>query len=143
MTHKDFFYLKELSGSLGSNFSKTTENETVKMTGIKIVTLNRRNPYTFSYKTSYSQENYKNIEVNNRRKTKSAAALLVLQPAHSKKLPIGDTKKADIFDLLSKNHTPKFYATFYESLYISNYYNTQGIIRHFLYFVSFLIMTIM
>ena len=103
MTHEDFFlYLKELSGSLGSNFSKTTENETVKMTGIKIVKLNRRNPYTFSCKTSYSQENYKNIVVNDRRKTKSAAAQLDLQPAYSKKLPMGDKKKADILDLLGK-----------------------------------------
>jgi len=44
MTHEDFFYLKELSVSLGSNFSKTTENETVKMTDIKIVKVDKRSP---------------------------------------------------------------------------------------------------
>jgi len=37
MTHEDFFYLKALSGSFGSDFSKTTENETVEMTDIETV----------------------------------------------------------------------------------------------------------
>jgi hypothetical protein len=71
--------LKALSGSLGSSFSKTTENKTVKMTEIKIVKVEKRSPYTFASKMSYSKENYKNVVVNNRRKTKSAAAQLVLQ----------------------------------------------------------------
>jgi hypothetical protein len=111
--------LKALSGSLGSNFSKPTENETVKMTDNKTVKVDKSSSYTFSFKTSYSQENYKKKKnaVNNRIKTKSAAAQLVLQPAYSKKLPIGDKKKADILDLLRKNRIPKFYATFYESLF--------------------------
>jgi hypothetical protein len=46
-------------------------------------------PYT-TFNTSYSQENYKEVVVNNRIKTKSAATQLVLQPTYSKKLPIGD-----------------------------------------------------
>jgi len=109
MTHKDFFDLKALSGSLGSNFPKTTENETVEMTDIEIVKVDKRSPYTFSFKTSYYQENYKNFVVNNRRKTKSADAQLVLQPAYSKKLPIGDKKKGDIPDLFRKYHIPKYF----------------------------------
>jgi hypothetical protein len=110
MTHEYRFYLKALSGSLGSNFSKTTENETIKMTDIKIVKVDKHSPYTFSFKTSHSQENYKKVVVvNNRRRTKSAAAQLDLQPAYSKKLPIGDKKKADILDLLGKNHIPKIF----------------------------------
>jgi len=75
--------LKALSGSLGSSFSKTAENETIKMTDIKIVKVDKCHPYTFSFKMSYSQENYKKVVVNNRRKTKSAAAQLDLQPAYS------------------------------------------------------------
>jgi len=62
------------------------------MTDVKTVKVDKRSPYTFSFKMSYSQENYekkKNV-MNNRRKAKSAAAQLVLQPAYSKKLPIGD-----------------------------------------------------
>jgi hypothetical protein len=94
--------LKALSGSLGSKFPKTTENDTVQMTDIKIVEVDKCSPYTFSFKTSYSQENYKKVVVNYRKKTKSAAVQLVLQPAYSKKLPIGDKKKADILDLPRK-----------------------------------------
>jgi len=49
MTHEDFFFnLKVLSGSLGSSFSKTTENETVKVTDIKIVSVDKNSPCTFS-----------------------------------------------------------------------------------------------
>jgi hypothetical protein len=83
MTREDLIDLKTLSGTLGNNFSKTTENVIIKMTDIKIVKVDKRSPYTFSFKTSYSQENYKKVVVNKRRKTNSAAAQLVLQPAYS------------------------------------------------------------
>jgi hypothetical protein len=53
--------------------------------------------------------------VYNRRKTKSAAAQLVLQPAYTKKLPVWDKKEVDTLDLLRENHIPKFDANFYES----------------------------
>jgi hypothetical protein len=79
--------------------------------------VDKRIPYTFSFKTSYAQENYKKTVVNNWRKTKSAAAQLDLQPAYSKKLPIGDKMKAGILDLFRKNYVPKFYAAFYDSLF--------------------------
>jgi hypothetical protein len=105
MMHEDLFDLKTLSGSLGNSFSKITENYTIKMTDNKIVKVDKCSPYTFSFKTSYSQENYKKVVVNNRRKTKLAAAQLVLQPAYSTKLPTGDKKKADILDLLRKAHS--------------------------------------
>jgi len=49
------------------------------MTEIKNVKVDKRSSYTFSFKASYSQENYKNVVMNNRRKTKSAAAQLTLQ----------------------------------------------------------------
>jgi hypothetical protein len=52
MAQEFFFYLKALSGSLGRNFSKTTEKETVKMTDIKTVKVDKRSPYTFTFKTS-------------------------------------------------------------------------------------------
>jgi hypothetical protein len=67
MTHEYCFYLKALSRSLGSNFSKTTENQMVKMTDIKTVKVDKCSPYTFSFKTSYSQENYKKYTGCNRR----------------------------------------------------------------------------
>jgi len=66
MTHEDFFDLKPLSGSLGSDFSKTTENETVEITDIEIVKVDKRGPCTLSFKTSCSKKNYKkNVVVNN------------------------------------------------------------------------------
>jgi hypothetical protein len=93
--------LKALSGSLGINFSKTTEKKTVKITEIKNVKVDKCSHYT-SFKTFHSQENYKNFVVNNRRKTKSVDTQLVQQLGYSKKLPTGDKKKADILDLLRK-----------------------------------------
>jgi hypothetical protein len=55
MTHEEFFDLKALSGSPGSNFSKTTKTEAVQMTDIKIVNVDRCSPYNFSFKMSYSE----------------------------------------------------------------------------------------
>jgi len=72
------------------------------MTDIKTVKVDKRSRYTFSFKMSYPQENYRIFVVNNRRKTKSADAQLALHPAYSKKLPIGDKNEADILDLLRK-----------------------------------------
>jgi hypothetical protein len=118
MTHKKgFFYLKALSVSRGINFSKTTENKTVQMTEIKNVKVDKCSPYTFAFKTFHSQENYKNVLVNNRRKTKSVDTQLVQQPGYSKKLPTGDKRKLICSTYLEKNHIPKFYATFYESIF--------------------------
>jgi hypothetical protein len=88
----------------------------VKMADIKTVKVDKCSPFT-SFQMSYSQEHYKKVVANNGRKTKSAAAQLVLQPAYTNKLPIRDKKKADILNLRRKNHILKFYATFYESLF--------------------------
>ena len=44
MSHEDFFVLKARLVSLVINFSKTTENETVKMTDIKIIKVDKRSP---------------------------------------------------------------------------------------------------
>jgi hypothetical protein len=50
--------------------------------------------------------------VNNRRKTKSAAAQLFMQPAYAMKLPIGDKKKSDILDLVRKITFPNVIVLF-------------------------------
>ena len=86
------------------------------MTDIKNVKVDKRSPYTFSFKTSYSLENYKKVVVNNRGKRKSAADQLVLQPAHSKKLPIGDKRK-QIFSTYSEKINFQIICYFYEPLF--------------------------
>jgi hypothetical protein len=45
-----FFYLKAPSGFPGNNFSKTTD-DSVKITDIKIVKVDKCSPYTFTFKT--------------------------------------------------------------------------------------------
>ena len=55
------------------------------MRDIKTVKVDKCSPDTFFFKMSYPQENYKKVVVNNRRKTKSAAAQLDLQPVYSNK----------------------------------------------------------
>ena len=98
--------MKALSGFLGSNFSNTTDNETIKMTDIKTVKVDRCSPYTFFFETAYSQENDKKLVMW--RKSNSAAPQLDHLPAYSKKLPIGDEKNADILDLHKENYVSNF-----------------------------------
>jgi len=67
--------LKALSGSLGSNFSKTAENETVKRQALKLSKWTNAAPTpSLSKSPNFRKITKKNFVVNNRRKTKSASA---------------------------------------------------------------------
>ena len=74
-------------------FQKKTENETVKMTDIKTVKVDKHSPYTFSFKTSYSQENYKKVVVNNRRKDKIYSC--PISPAASVLYEVANTRQKE------------------------------------------------
>jgi len=45
------------------------------MTDNKTVKVDKRSPYTFPFKTSYSQENYKKVVVNNKDKICSCSII--------------------------------------------------------------------
>lgn len=59
MQFKDF---TTVANDLGRNYSKNTENETVKMNNIIILKGSKYNIGYFYYKTSYSQEDFKMIK---------------------------------------------------------------------------------
>lgn len=68
MAHTDFFDWKAVSASIGSNFSKTEDGGTVKMMDIKVIKVEKSTPNTFAFKTSFSQQAYQKVIVNNRRR---------------------------------------------------------------------------
>ncbi|KAJ8874157.1 hypothetical protein PR048_024999, partial [Dryococelus australis] len=51
----DFFHLKELSSKEGSNFKKNTGNKVVKMSDIKIIRVQKDDPFTLKYTISYQE----------------------------------------------------------------------------------------
>jgi len=105
MTHGDFiFYLKALSGSLGGSFffNKNWKRDCENDRSWNCQSIQTQSLHLLLQNVPLWGKLPKKVVVNNRRRTKSAAVQLVLQPTYSKKLPIGDKKKADILDLLRK-----------------------------------------
>lgn len=55
MNHTNYYDLKLLTSDVGRNFNKNTDNETVKMTDIKILKIDADYKGFFLYKTSYGE----------------------------------------------------------------------------------------
>ncbi|XP_063912660.1 uncharacterized protein LOC135129438 [Zophobas morio] len=116
MSHSDFTNLKDLAQQIGPNFSKTTENESIKMGDIKIIKVLKDEPGVIYIKTSYEQEFFKKINVFGKRKHPVNFTTLNCKPAYSRKINIPDRKKTDIQDLINGNHIPKFYEALYNTI---------------------------
>lgn len=117
MTHSDFVDLKNLAEKVGSNYTKTIENEMIKMTDIKIIMVQKTEPGVLFVKTSYEQNDFQQICVKNRRKSLDIGQLTPLVPAYFKKITVSVNKKSSIQSLLSSNYVPKFYEAFYKSVF--------------------------
>lgn len=116
MCHDDFMDLKNLTQQLGSNFNKTSDNDTIKTGDIKVVRVQKSEPSMLYVKTSYEQKEYKKIKVNNTRRRQGSN--LSIKQAYMRKLVISDRKKSDIEELLKANLIPKSYKPIYDSIFL-------------------------
>ncbi|CAG9773423.1 unnamed protein product [Ceutorhynchus assimilis] len=119
MTHENFYNIKGLTGS-GQESFKNKDKETVKTSEIKVMKMTREAPCSFFYKTSYMEEELKEVDTQSKKKSLRGTSKnndrLILQPAYSKKRSLPENKKKDLLDLIKHNHIPKFYAHFYNDL---------------------------
>lgn len=125
LTHDSFYELKDLAQLLVKNFTKNTEKETAKLTECRVIKVHSDFPGVFFYKNSYSEANFKKVEIEksftrSSTRTESVPILtttsITLKKAYKQKLPILEKKKAALLNLVKKNIIPQFYATFYNSL---------------------------
>lgn len=116
MSHTDFFDLKELTKQIGSNFSNTTNQESIKLAEIKVIKVLKEEPGIIYIKTSYNQEQFMKINVNGKKRNVVDIKNIQCNAAYGKKIVVADRKKSDILDLIKANHIPKFYEPIYKAI---------------------------
>lgn len=115
MNFDDFYDIKDLSGQLKFNLSRDINSTIVKVSDIKILKVQKSSPHSLFYKTSYSDEDYKEaIVIRSNRHSNNVSC--ELKKAFSNKPGITINKKKDLLDLVNGNYIPKYYSAFFESL---------------------------
>lgn len=106
LSHTDFFDLKSLNSQVGSFLADD------KISDMKIIKIEKINPYTIFYKTSYSQNEFLETRLRSPRNKQQ----IELNSPYQTRLKISERKKYDLLQLLRKNHIPSYYEQFYKNL---------------------------
>lgn len=124
LTHEDFVDVKQLAKDYGNpSFNVNTEGEKVCISDMQVIKVVKNEPFKLFYKTSYSDEIFKIIDIkrNSLRNVKKNLQQLNVVPtlnkAYKNKLGINENKAKDLKFLLEKGYIPKYYSTFYNSLF--------------------------
>ena len=101
MTHDEFYDVKALQESWGTNFSIDEKKNKIKWHDIKVLRVEKEHPEEFFYKTSFTEEAYRKACVRKRvlraRRTGSAIDQSLfsigLTQAYTEKISLSDAKK--------------------------------------------------
>lgn len=127
LNHESFFNLKDIASTIGTNFSKNINSESVKMSTFKIIKAEKEQPNKLFYKTSYSEEQFQTIQVklprasSNTRSsanTTSGNTIVQLKRLYNAKPGISEKKKTSILSLFSQNKSvvPQYYFNYFKNL---------------------------
>lgn len=118
MTFESFINLKSLQEQWGYNFTSTVDidGKTVNWNDVKVLQMVKSEPFHFYYKTSYSDTNFKQVDIRNKRKKMDPITAITLDKAYSQRQQLSENKKKDLKELLTKKLIPSFYASFYNSI---------------------------
>lgn len=105
---KDIIDFKTLSKKIGNNYNINTDKEKVNWKDIKIFRVEKEEPFTIQYKTSYGQESFKKIQVRKRRmRLQNSSNVLELTPAYRNPPTISLEKKKEFNGIVRR----KYYQT--------------------------------
>lgn len=115
MSYDSFFDLKNLAEQslIGTNL-KDSNGEVVKITSVAMFRFEKESPQKIFFKTSYSEKEFCEIHLKERR-SKTRSNINELKKLYSSKVG-AEAKKPGLMKLLEKNVIPKSYAFFYENL---------------------------
>lgn len=99
LMYDDFFDLKSLQEMIGNNFNVDTSKEKVSWLDIKVMKLEKDKPNVFFFKTSYSSEEFKMVDIRTKKMKKIAP---ILKKAYSSKIQLSDVKKLHLMQLCKK-----------------------------------------
>lgn len=128
LAHNDFIDIKQLTAAMGTNFNTNQNGESVLLSKIKVIKIEKDVPFSFFYKYSYSEndDEWKMVDIRRPKKstrtlgsanTGLSDALPTIEKAYKTKLQLNDNKKKDLKFLLEKNFIPNYYHNFYNSLF--------------------------
>lgn len=116
--YEDFVDLKKLSQQIGINYNRTSSNEQIKITDIKVIKVQKTHPGICFVKTSYEQKKYEQINVSNtRRGQANLISKIECIAAYKKKMEVSAVKKAHIQSLISSKSIPTLYKPTYDSMF--------------------------
>ena len=119
LSYNDFYDLKNLANECGSRFTKNTEGETVKISDIKIIKFEKseNTQIQIHYKTSYSDQIFKQIDSVAPRSTRQNRQSFNLRKLYTERLKLSDRKKQDLKSLIENSLIPQCYAhSFFNSI---------------------------
>lgn len=118
LSHDSFFDIKKLQEDIGCNFKEDVQGNVLCWNKTKCLKFVKDKPYSFFYKTSYSQtpDEYIEVIVRSQKRRMKAIERLTLGPAYPKRIELNENKKKDLKELISKNLIPRFYADFFDSI---------------------------
>lgn len=112
----DFFYdVKLLQENWGYNFNVDEQKNTVAWNDIKVMKFTKDKPFSLYYKTSY-KEDFKEINVRNKRKRMSEHTEISIQKAYSQPFALSANKKKDLKELVSKKLIDPYYASYFDTM---------------------------
>lgn len=93
MTFDSFMDLKSLQEEWGYNFTIDTEGKTVNWNEVKVLHMVKSEPLQFSYKTSYSDDNFRTVDIRNKRKKMKQITEITIKKAYDQKQELSKNKK--------------------------------------------------
>lgn len=115
----DFIDLKRLSEELGFNYSKNSDGDQFKVSEVKILRFEKDSDFYY-YKSSYKEDTWLSVPVKIIGTRSSEAKIkknVTLHPAYDSKREISENKKRDLKTLLQTNIIPRFYESFFNTLF--------------------------
>ncbi|CAH2087499.1 unnamed protein product [Euphydryas editha] len=116
LTYDFFVDLKLLQEKWNYNFSEDEDKNSVILNNIKVLKFMKTDSFSFYYKISYSQSEFKRVNIRNKRKKMMSPEEIVLTKAFSQRLELSEHKKKDLRNLINKNLIPSYYRDFYASV---------------------------
>lgn len=121
MSFEDFYDLKDLTIQTSFNFHKDSFGDVVKINDTCVFNVKKDSPDVFYYKTSFSQAEYKSVNIRNKNRTRSGTIFnsfetVRLKRAYNDVIPIQPKKFDDLMYLLQNNAIKKSHSHFYNSL---------------------------
>ncbi|XP_053957290.1 uncharacterized protein LOC128862591 [Anastrepha ludens] len=93
LSYEAFYDLKALQEEWGHNFSTNKDNQKVIWRDIKVLQVNKENPHSFFYKTSYKDIDFQEVSLRNNLKPWSCINLCAI---YSERLSLPQIKQKDI-----------------------------------------------